>query len=126
MKKIIIALTLFLSVATFAQDRQNDNFNGIEKDFLTPPYSIKTAAYYYWMNDHISKEGVIKDLHAMKEAGINRVFIATNIRNRTSWSRDLTGQSFGKVKVFTEEWYEILHTALKTATELDIEIGLFN
>jgi hypothetical protein len=126
MKKIIIALTLFLSAATFAQDRQNDNFNGIEKDFVTPPYSVKTAAYYYWMNDHISKEGVVKDLHAMKEAGINRVFIATNIRNRTSWSRDLTGQSFGNVKVFSEEWYEILHTALKTATELDIEIGLFN
>jgi hypothetical protein len=127
MKKIIlITLTLLLSTVTFAQDRQNDNFNSIEKDFLTPPYSVKTGAYYYWINDHISKEGVIKDLHAMKAAGINRVFIATNIRNRTSWSRDLTGQSFGEVKVFTEGWYEILHTALKTATELDIEIGLFN
>jgi hypothetical protein len=127
MKKIIlITLTLLLSAVTLAQDKQNDNFNFIEKGFVTPPYSVKTGAYYYWMNDHISKEGVVKDLHAMKEAGINRVFIAANIRNRTSWSRDLSGQSFGKVKVFTEEWYEILHTALKTATELDIEIGLFN
>lgn len=125
-KNIIIAVTLLISTVTFPQDKINDDFNGIEKDFVTPPYSVKTAAYYYWMNDHISKEGVIKDLHAMKEAGINRVFIAANIRNRTSWSRDLTGQSFGKVKVFTEEWYEILHTALKTATELDIEVGLFN
>lgn len=127
MKKFtLITLTLLLSAVTFAQDKQNDSFDFIKKSFVAPPYSVKTGAYYYWMNDHISKEGVIKDLHAMKEAGINRVFIATNIRNRTSWSRDLTGQSFGKVKVFTEEWYEILHTALKTATELDIEIGLFN
>jgi uncharacterized protein YdeI (BOF family) len=125
-KNIIIAVTLLISAVTFAQDKINNDFNVIEKDFAAPPYSVKTAAYYYWMNDHISKEGVIKDLHAMKEAGINRVFIATNIRNRTSWSRDLTGQSFGKVKVFTEEWYEVLHTALKTATELDIEVGLFN
>lgn len=125
-KSILIIVTLLLSAVTFAQDKQNDNFDFIEKSFAAPPYSVKTGVYYYWMNDHISKEGVIKDLHAMKEAGINRVFIATNIRNRTSWSRDLTGQSFGKVKVFTEEWYEILHTALKTATELDIEIGLFN
>jgi len=28
--------------------------------------------------------------------------------------------------MFSEEWWEILHTALKTATELDIEIGIFN
>lgn len=125
-KRMLIILTLLLSAVTFAQEKQNDNFDLIEKSFVTPPYSVKTATYYYWMNDHISKEGVVKDLHAMKSAGINRVFIGTNIRNRTSWSRDLTGQSFGNVKVFTEEWYEILHTALKTATELDIEIGLFN
>ncbi len=125
-KNILIAVTLLISAVTFAQDKINNDFNVIEKDFAVPPYSVKTAAYYYWINDHISKEGVIKDLRAMKEAGINRVFIATNIRNRTSWSRDLTGQSFGKVKVFTEEWYEILHTALKMATELDIEVGLFN
>ena len=30
------------------------------------------------------------------------------------------------MKIFTDEWWDILHTALKTATELDIEIGLFN
>lgn len=26
----------------------------------------------------------------------------------------------------TEEWWDILHVALKTATDLDIEIGIFN
>ena len=26
----------------------------------------------------------------------------------------------------SEPWWEILHTALKTATELDMEIGIFN
>lgn len=94
--------------------------------FLVPPESIRTAVYWYWVNDHISQEGVIKDLHAMKTAGINRVFIGSNIRNRTSWSRDLTGQWFGNVKWNSEEWWKILHTALKTATELNIETGLFN
>src|ERR1044071_4272429 len=62
----------------------------------------------------------------MKKAGITRVFIGTNIRNRTSWSRNLTGQYFGSVKVFSDEWWDILHTALKTAADLDIEVGLFN
>ena len=34
--------------------------------------------------------------------------------------------SYGKVKLFTGEWWEIVHTAVKTAGELDIEIGAFN
>ena len=30
------------------------------------------------------------------------------------------------MKIFTPEWWEAVHAALKTATELDIEIGMFN
>src|SRR5690606_38440867 len=69
-------------------------------------------------SDHISKEGVVKDLEAMKTAGINRAFIGSNIVNE--------GTPFGEHKIFSEAWWDILHTALKTATELDMEIGLFN
>jgi hypothetical protein len=32
----------------------------------------------------------------------------------------------GKVKLFTDEWWEIIHAAMKTAGELDIAVGLFN
>jgi len=60
---------------------------------------------------------VVKDLQAMKKAGINRAFIG-NI--------GLTDVPYGKVKLLTDEWWDILHTALKTATDLNIEIGIFN
>ena len=53
----------------------------------------------------------------MKKAGINRAFIG-NI-----------GQDdvpYGNVKMLSDEWWDVLHTALKKATELDIEIGIFN
>ena len=53
----------------------------------------------------------------MKEAGINRAFIG-NI--------GLESVPYGDVKMLSDEWWEILHLALKTATELDIEIGIFN
>jgi hypothetical protein len=36
---------------------------------------MTTGVYWYWINDNISKEGVVKDLQAMKKAGINSVFI---------------------------------------------------
>jgi hypothetical protein len=60
---------------------------------------------------------VVKDLYAMKEAGITRAYIG-NI--------GLEGFPYGEVKIFTPEWWEAIHTALKTATELNIEIGMFN
>lgn len=89
----------------------------LERGFVTPPDSIRTSVYWYWISDNISKEGAVRDLHAMKKAGINRAFIG-NI--------GINDLPYGKIKMFSDAWWEILHTALKTATELDIEIGIFN
>ncbi|MFQ8804501.1 MAG: glycosyl hydrolase [Alistipes indistinctus] len=69
------------------------------------------------MSNNLSKEGVVKDLQAMKKAGINRAFIG-NIKDGRIPD--------GPVKVFSDEWWDILHTALKTAGELGIDIGIFN
>lgn len=100
---------------------QGKNFSQIsealESGFTSIPDSIQTSIYWYWISDNISKEGAVKDLHAMKEAGINRAFIG-NI--------GIEDLPYGDTKVLSEEWWEILHVALKTATELDIEIGIFN
>jgi hypothetical protein len=92
--------------------------SGLESGFIEPPANIRTSVYWYWINDNISKEGVIKDLQAMKQAGITRAFIG-NIGGETSFPR-------GKIHILSDEWWDVMHTALKTATELDIEIGIFN
>ena len=55
----------------------------------------------------------------MKRAGINRAFIG-NIGT----GYDET--PIGPVRLFSDEWWEITHLAFKTATELGIELGVFN
>ncbi|KAA6309405.1 hypothetical protein EZS27_039095, partial [termite gut metagenome] len=117
MRSFFATLTITVLLCSCNNLFTSDNFSAIEQGFITPPDSIKTGCYWYWLNDNLSKEGIIKDLQSMKKAGINRAFIGSNI---------VSGSDFGKVKIFTDEWYDMLHTALKTATELDIEIGLFN
>ncbi|RZM26940.1 MAG: glycoside hydrolase family 2, partial [Pedobacter sp.] len=114
MKLKTIGLVFILSavLCSFSMAQKN-----LEKSFKTIPDSIQTTVYWYWMSDNISKEGVVKDLHAMKSVGINRAFIG-NIGYETT--------PYGKVKLFSDEWWDIMHTALKTATALDIEIGIFN
>jgi hypothetical protein len=94
------------------------NKSSFEKDFKNPPADIRIGVYWYWMKGNISKEGVVRDLHAMKQAGITRAYIG-NIGSESGFRE-------GEVKLFTDQWWDVLHTALKTASELDIEIGIFN
>jgi hypothetical protein len=98
-------------------DKTKVSHEALQSGFITPPDSMQTSVYWYWISDNISKEGVVKDLQSMKKAGINRAFIG-NI--------GLSDVPYGKVKMLSEEWWEVLHAALKTATELNIEIGIFN
>ena len=120
--KLVIIYVLFISLffqqeTVSGQTRDNNKpLSIIEQHFKQIPDQQPLAVYWYWMSDNISKEGVVKDLEAMKKAGINRAFIG-----------NIGGENvpYGKVKFLSEEWWEILHTALKKAGELGIEIGIF-
>ncbi len=115
--RLIIYLFVVLFFSSCKIDKGKVPGEAFERGFIAPPDSILTSVYWYWISDNISNEGVINDLHAMKKAGINRAFIG-NI--------GLSDIPYGKVKMLSDEWWDILHAALKTATELNIEIGIFN
>lgn len=89
----------------------------LAKNFQHIPESQRMAVYWYWMSDNLSRQGVVNDLNAMHEKGITRAFIG-NI-----WQDDVKP---GNVKVMTDEWWEVVHAALKRASELNMEIGIFN
>lgn len=110
----IIAFAL-LAMSCFGSKADNSR---LDSEFASPPESVRTSVYWYWMCGNISKEGVIKDLEEMKRVGINRAFIGHNYFEPYEGGRN--------VRLMSDEWWKILHTALKKASELDIEIGLFN
>lgn len=114
---LIAAFLTGLTLLVSCGKTDNESTKEMETVFVNPPDSIQTSVYWYWISDNISKEGVENDLISMKQAGINRAFIG------------YIGQDdvpYGKVKIFSNEWWDILHAALKKATELNIEIGIFN
>src|ERR1700743_3706626 len=118
MKKLLYTIIfLGVSVSAWCQSHSSPEFTAIQNTFTNIPDSIQTSIYWYWINGNISKEGVVKDLEAMKKVGINRAFIG-NI--------GLDNVPNGGVKMFSDEWWDILHTTLKTATCLNIQIGIFN
>ncbi|MDR0337891.1 MAG: hypothetical protein LBI18_12455 [Planctomycetaceae bacterium] len=89
----------------------------LQEGFLNPPESVRVGVYWYWINDNISREGVVKDLEAMAKVGITRAYIG-NIGEQSG--------DYGQHKLLSDEWWNITHEAMKTATQLGIEIGMFN
>jgi hypothetical protein len=125
LKNICVSLILLCLIAHGAKGQHRDaakakqtaNLKTLESVFTPGADSIQTSVYWYWLSGNVSKEGVIKDLEAMKKVGINRAFIG---------DIGLNDVPYGKVKFLSDEWWDILHTALKMATRLNIKIGLFN
>ena len=118
LSKLLVIIIIFFSLANF-NACVNPKTTDLQQLFLTPPDSVALACYWYWVNDNISVEGLVKDLEAMAEVGIRRVFIG-NIGLASSRS------IYGKVNILSPEWWEAMHQAMKTATQLGLEIGVFN
>lgn len=115
MKRLLAAAALTAAMAITGACTSTEE---LARDFATPPETVQTGIYWYWISGNISEEGVVRDLHAMKRVGINRAFIGNIGQDGLYTERN--------VLMMSDEWWKILHTALKTASELDIEIGIFN
>jgi hypothetical protein len=65
---ILVCLVLF-SIFAAAQTPSSPSDN-LESRFLNPPTSVKPYVWWHWMGSNFSKEGISKDLGAMKAEGI--------------------------------------------------------
>ena len=118
MKRILLLLAV-IAFSVSCRESAGDQvpMDRMRESFREVPDETPLSVYWYWVSDNISEEGVIKDLEAMKAAGINRAFIG-NV--------GIPDQPYGEHKLFTPEWWNVMHAALKRAGELGIEIGIFN
>jgi hypothetical protein len=85
--------------------------------FRTPPAESRPWCFWYWVNNNISREGITRDLEAMKSAGIGTGIIA-NVY--------LDDMPDGPVPVLSEQWWELTAHAVREARRLGLDIGLFN
>lgn len=93
-----------------------EDYARIQEGFTTPHDTNKLWCYYYWIGDDISREGVTRDLEAMKEFGLGAALIG-NIN---------PDEVDGKVPLFSDEWWEVTTHAVNEGKRLGIDIGMFN
>ena len=108
MKNMIMVAVLLLCVFAGLVPASED----LEKIFLNPPDTTKPRCYWYWIDGHVSKEGITHDLEAMKRVGIGEGYIG------------IIGG--GEVKALTEEWWQLIEHAIREGSRIGVDVGLFN
>ena len=61
MKKLVIIFIL-ITLLIFEINAQN-----LEQSFKNPPDKYKPWVFWFWINGNMSREGITKDLEAMKK-----------------------------------------------------------
>ena len=115
MKKINLILCLLGLAGLYAcQSPDGKDWKELQRNFRTPPESARPGVYWYFMDGNISKEGMTKDLEAMKRAGIGSVvFLEVNV-----------GIPRGNVDFLSDEWKECFRHAVKECERLGISMTL--
>ncbi|WP_422083594.1 glycosyl hydrolase [Ulvibacterium sp.] len=112
---ILIAGSILIQCDSSEKKPQPD-FAKIKTDFVIPSDDNTLWCYWYWIGDDISKEGITKDLEAMKEAGIGGALIG----NINPEEKD------GKVPMLSEAWWDHMVHAVNEGKRIGVDIGAFN
>ncbi len=113
---ITIAVCAQSSNAIFPSSENNSNEKNLEQSFRNPPDNAKPWVFWLWINGNISREGITKDLEAMKRVGINGVL----------WM-EVSGFKWaphGSIKPGTKEWKDTMQWAISEADRLGMAFAL--
>lgn len=113
-------LLLLIGMLTFNCKSQEttkpEMISDLKSNFINPSEDNNLWCYWYWIGDDISKDGITKDLEAMKAAGIGGALIG-NINPE---------EIDGRVPILSEEWWEHMVHAVNEGKRIEVDIGAFN
>lgn len=84
-------------------------------EFKSPGPSNKAYTYWMFMNGNITKEGITKDLEAMKAAGVEGTYFFS-----------IGYYPKGPVKFMSPEWIDCVAHAMKESARLKMKFGVYN
>ncbi len=121
---------LFFFFQTAAQKVSQHKSRPVEMDaekvFLSPPSSAKPGVLWMWMGANISKEGITKDLEALKQQGFNRTTMFSLADITTPWSGVIGKSVTPEIIAWTEPWWKMVRHAAEESKRLGMDFGMFN
>jgi hypothetical protein len=113
---LMLSFLLYECSTTSSELTKATHYDTIKSGFKTPTDDNTLWCYWYWIGDDISKEGITKDLEAMKAAGIGGALIG-NIN---------PDEIDGKVPILSEDWWDHMVHAVNEGKRIGVDIGAFN
>ena len=107
LRTIFLAVGLALTLGARAVD--------LEQEFRQPSNENKVAVFWFWANT-VTKEGLHRDLEAMKQAGIGRAVLGMTQAHSATVKE-------GGVVFLSPEWLVLFRYALDEAERLGIKIS---
>ncbi len=84
------------------------------RDFVAPPAAARPWVYWFWLNGNLTREGITKDLEAMRRLGIGGVLIMEVDQ----------GVPVGPVGFMSTPWRELFGHAVNEARRLGLEVNM--
>jgi hypothetical protein len=109
----VAALTLLCGTVTTSCGQSVDQ---VQAGFRQPPDSARPNVLWFWMNGNVTRDGITRDLEAMKRAGIGGALI-------------FDGGIFipkGQVDYLGPEWLDRMAFATKEADRLGLDLAMHN
>lgn len=127
---ILCLFMAFYTAAAFPQPHKK-NTPLIDKDdpayvFNDPPEQAKPGVLWMWMGSNVSREGITKDLEALKKEGFSSVTMSTLADVTTPWAAVIDRSPTPQIIGWTEPWWKLVKFAAREATRLNIKMGIFN
>ncbi|MDR3261889.1 MAG: glycoside hydrolase family 2, partial [Tannerella sp.] len=100
----------------------------LEADFVSPPDYAKPWVYWWWLEGYITRQGIVDDLAAMKDAGIAGAIIFDagsssyyngRLTHSNSVMRTQAGPGF-----MTDAWRDLFSFSCKVADSLGLTLSL--
>ncbi len=114
--KLIKSAALSLSLLCAVSSVHGD---ALEDSFVTPTDATRPRCYWYWLDGHVSKEGITKDLEAMKRVGIGEGYIGI-IHGMSTLPAN------PDLKPLSDTWWETVTHAIREGGRLGVDVGFFN
>ena len=97
-----------------------------EAVFRNPPESAKPGVLWMWMGANLSREGITKDLEALKKEGFNRTTMFSLADVTTPWACDIGKSPTPEIISWTEPWWKLVRHAAEESKRLGMDFGMFN
>ena len=111
---IILAIVALMGCVRERGGEDSTTVATLAENFLSPPADARPGVYWYFMDGNLSREGITKDLEAMRDAGIGYVvFLEVNV-----------GVPRGKVDFMSKEWMDIFAYLVGECRRTGIKIVL--